>query len=384
MDAVVSYLRSTMLIERIFGVGIYVIVLCYFYLRVQSAKSAESIKRYLNHYLIVLCIMAFFYIPSSTADLFRWRLLAEPWKKASFSWFLKNRLATNATPLGYLLVYLCQITGINGLLPMFSALGFFGNLFHIISREAVREKRNPDSVAVTLLYVMSSGVFLEVISGIRCMLAFSIVLRFVYDEMYEGKSLLRSLPFYLIAVLLHNAAIPLIGIRLICSIFEKRKSVFLTITNIIVAVSTFVLAVKLGNDYIDAAFAKADTYTSHNVYSNIWEYIIASLGLLLLSGCLLSFRKRYPEGWTNAKKSTRYFFIILVGLILFLGTYSIFHRFFIACIIISAPVIMAFLDLEHMNERRRSRQLIVLISILILFIACTRGNLCGYKFFLLD
>ncbi|MBQ6402964.1 MAG: EpsG family protein [Oscillospiraceae bacterium] len=381
MGSFINFLQSTMLIERLVGVTVYALVLGYFYNKIRHAKSPQMISRYLNRYLIVLCIMAFFYIPGTSADLYRWRALAEPWKNTSFSWFWTRRVILSPTPLGYLLIYICQMTGIDGLLPMVCALGYFGNLFHIFKCEAYRDNFDFDSLAVTLLFVMSFGTFLEVISGIRCMLSFSIVLRCVYDEMYERKHFVRNIPLYIIAALLHNAAIPLIGVRLVCAVFEQKRNAVLTMLNILVAAATFFLAIRLGNDYIESAFAKADSYTSQNIYAYSWEYVIAAIGWLVLLPVLWRFRKWYPEAWAKEKNALRYLLIVLAGDILFIGTYSVFHRYFAAALTVSVPLLTTFLNCERAKERFRARQTIVLFSLLILFLACARGNLCGYKFF---
>ena len=195
MNSIVDFLQSTMLIERLFGVGTYVLALGYFYNQIRCSKDFRKIEKYLNHYLIVLCTLAFFYVPGPSADLSRWRAMAEPWEKADLMWFLENRVLVSTVPAGYLLVFLCQKTGINGILPMICAAGFFGNVFHMIKFESKRENVNSDSVAVTLLFVMSTGVFLEVISGVRCMLALSIVIRCAYDEM-RLKELRRYKAYY--------------------------------------------------------------------------------------------------------------------------------------------------------------------------------------------
>ena len=139
--------------------------------------------------------------------------------------------------------------------------------------ESKRENVNSDSVAVTLLFVMSTGVFLEVISGVRCMLALSIVIRCAYDEMRMQKGVVRHIPLYIVAVLLHTAATPLIAIRFMCMIFEKKRNTILTFLNVIFVALCALMAVALGSDYIDAAFDKAMSYISHNVYSYVWEYL---------------------------------------------------------------------------------------------------------------
>ena len=383
MDSVVSFLQSTMLIERLFGVGTYVLLLGYYFNKIQNASNTRMIDKYLNHYLIILCILAFFYIPGQSADLSRWRQMAEPWKNVGFGWFWEHRVITSTVPIGYLLVYLCQTTGINGILPMVCALGFFGNVFHMIKCEAKRENVNADSVAMTLFLVMASGVFLEVISGVRCMLAFSIVVRCAYDEMRLEKKMLLHIPFYVFAVLLHTAAIPLVGIRLVCMLFEKRKSPILTFANVLFVLISILMALRIGTDYVDAAFEKAGSYTSHNVYSYIWEYIIAAIGILLILSIVYRMKRCYPNEWCETKASGRYLILILACSLAFASTYSIFQRFFSASIISSIQVAMTLFSCENMNGRWKKRRQVYLISLVILLLACTRGNLCGYKFFYL-
>ena len=384
MSSIINYLQSTMLIERLFGVGFYAIMLGYFYNKIQHAKSSEQIARFLNHYLMVLCLMGFFYVPGANADLYRIRNLVDIWLRSDFASVWNYRIITSSTPIGNFLFYICQRTHINGLLPAISALGFYGNAFHIIKCESRRENRTADSIAVFLLFAMSSGRFLEVISGIRCMLAFSIVFRFMYDEMYENRSMLRSVPFYIVAVLLHTASIPLIGIRLVCTLFEKKRNIASTILNALIAIAVFVIGIRVGDDYIDAGFTKANNYILSNSYSYRWEYIIVILSMTVVVMTLWRLRKRYPEGFAEEKNGIRFLMILLVGEIFTITTYSIFHRFAAVSVFFSAPVVLTFLNLESENGRYRSRQTIVIISLTVLFLACVRGNLCGYKFFLLS
>lgn len=383
MDSVMGFLQSTMLVERLYGVAAYVLSLGYYFNKIQNAKNTKRIDKYLNHYLIILCILAFFYIPGQSADLSRWREIAKPWGKAGFGWFWENYVITSTAPVGYLLVYLCQLTGIDGILPMVCALGFFGNVFHMIKCEAKRENVNADSVAMTVLLVMASGVFLEVISGVRSMLAFSIVIRCVYDEMRLGKKILFHIPFYVIAVLLHPAAMPLVGIRLVCLLLEKKRSPILMFINMLFVLMSILIALRIGIDYIDAAFAKAKSYTSHNVYSYAWEYIIAAIGILLIISIVYKLKRCYPNEWLETKNSGRYLILILAYTLVFFRTYTIFQRFFSVSMISSIPVAMTLFSCENMNGRWKKRRQVVLTLLVILLLACTRGNLCGYKFFYL-
>ena len=267
---------------------------------------------------------------------------------------------------------------------MLSALGFYGNLFHIFKCEAKRGNRSSDSIAVTLLFIMSSGRFLEVISGIRCMLAFSIIFRFIYDEMYENKSIIRSIPFYVIAVLLHSAAIPLVALRLFFSCFEKKKNILSTILNGLLATIVLLIGIKIGEDYLDAALATANYYLSANIYSYGWEYIIVSLSLLIILSCSWKLWKWYPEAFTKEKNIIKFLLILFVCEGLTISTYTIYHRFTAISISLSIPLVLTLLNQEENSSFSRTRKIIVIVSMMILFLASIRGNLCGYKFFLIN
>ena len=179
-----------------------------FFNKIKKASSVKIINKNLNYYLITLCLLAFFYIPGESADLTRWREMSEVWSNFDFEWFWEHRIQTSSVPAGYLLVYLCQSTGINGILPMICAFGFFGNIFHMLKNEAKRENVNSDSVALTLFFVISTGFFLEAISGVRCMLAFSIVIRCAYDEMRLNKNIIYNIFFYIFATYIMSFKIP--------------------------------------------------------------------------------------------------------------------------------------------------------------------------------
>ena len=198
-----------------------------------------------------------------------------------------------------------------------------------------------------------------------------------------NKNIIYNIFFYIFAVLLHNAAMPLTGMRFICLLFEKKKKPVWTIINFLIALGSILLALRLGNDYIDAALEKATLYMSQNTYSYIWEYIIASIGILLILYVLYKLKKRYPMEWIRTKAPARYLLLNLVYTLFFFNVYSIFHRFFSASLICSIPIIIEFFSCEYAKQRYKMRFRVVLVLLIILLLASIRGNLSGYKFFYL-
>ena len=213
------------------------------------------------------------------------------------------------------------------------------------------------------------------------MLAFSLVVRHIYAELYESKSILKSIPYYIVAALLHSASIPLIGIRLFCSLFEKKRKAIGTVFSVLITVTVFGVAVMVGEDYIDASFDKASSYLKNDQYSYIWEHAIAVLSLLVVLYLLINLRKKNPGLYIKDKSAIRILYVLLLFQIVTIMSYTIFHRFVIVSSLLCIPIMLSYLTSEHEQTRVKSRQNIVIVSLIILFLACTRGNLCGYKFF---
>ena len=81
-----------------------------------------------------------------------------------------------------------------------------------------------------------------------------------------------------------------------------------------------------------------------------------------------------------------YTFIIacVIMAITFIYEYSIFHRSitYIAPILM-LPLLMITLQREQQCHKRNFKNIMFLFIIILLVIACTRGSLCGLKFFVL-
>ena len=84
---------------------------------------------------------------------------------------------------------------------------------------------------------------------------------------------------------------------------------------------------------------------------------------------------------------TRNIAILLLVLALFeiilIRSYSIFHRFVAASTMICAPLIGITVENWIENGKVVKVRNLIIVCLLILGLACVRGNLCGYKFFIL-
>ena len=107
--------------------------------------------------------------------------------------------------------------------------------------------------------------------------------------------------------------------------------------------------------------------------------------LALVLYTLLQYRKiKDEEGMQGLKPLAQFNAFMCVPEILFCFEYTIFHRFIMFSSIIIAPLMYAVLQYKLQKEDHRYVNFVRVLTLAILAVACVRGNLCGYKFFLLD
>ncbi len=401
------WLSRTMLIERLSGVFVYVLVTLYGYSRIMHTENPQKLRRIFACVLAAVGIMGFFYIPGDAADLCEWRNMYDSyWHNRTFFEFLKGPVLNSSTPISYILIYLCQKTTLQGMLPCVVALIFFGFVFAIFkdcagrckiensapkfSNSLIKSEINGRTdtayaLALTFLCFMAAGEFLEVISGVRCLTALSIVAYCIYTETVGDRSLLKNIVLYGIACLMHLAAIPIFGIRLAYLLFGQLGSKMPKIGSYITAIVLCAVGITVGGSYITAAFNKGVSYINNNWYSYTWEYIIGFIQLVLVVYTLVQYRKiKDEEVLSKLKPLAQFNTIMCVVEVLLCFEYTIFHRFIMFSSIIIIPVMYTVLQYKMQKKDYRYVTFVRVLTLAMFFIACARGNLCGYKFFLLD
>ena len=400
-------LSRTMLVERLMGVFVYVIVTLYGYSRIMHTESPKKLKGVFTAVWIALGIMAFFYIPGNAADLCEWRNIYDAyWDHRTFFEFLKGPVLDSSTPVSYIVIYLCQKTGLQGLLPCVVALVFFGFVFAIFKDCAKRCKLHDNTekitkslfknnvngrtnatyaLALTLLCFMAAGEFLEVISGVRCLTALSIMAWCIYTEMVGERTLLKNFLIYGIACLVHLVAIPIFAVRLLYILVGQLGNKIPKAGNYITALVLSLVGVAVGGRFLIAAFEKGVSYLSNSWYSYTWEYLIGFMQLALILVTLIQYRKIKEEDGLGHLKALSLFNAFMCAVeIVFCFEYTIFHRFIMFSSIIIVPIMYTVLQYKLQKNDYRYVNFVRVLTLVMFFIACARGNLCGYKFFLLN
>lgn len=346
-------------------------------------KSDKSkLKKILTIYLFFLCILAFFYIPSKTADLYRYIISAKYYNSISPS-NLNNLIVNSSSPMQIIYFYLIGRLHIDGLIPAITAFIYYGCYFRIVYGCTKKYDISNKSVALSLLLIMAMGGFLSVISIVRAFVAFSIIALSIYREIIENKSPFSNIILYLFAAMMHLSAIVMVVIRFMLLFFSKEKKISRKIINILFVLALSILILKYGSSYFDSMRDKADYYTGHTVYSYIWEYLISFIYMILSTFILILFN-RNKSGYFEIDKLIKYNLIINLIILCFSFEYSIFTRFQMFSGILFTPVFAFYLDyLSKNNKKSILLTYVYIIAVIAMFLlACTRGNLCGYKFLL--
>lgn len=369
------------LIERLTGVMVYSIVL---FIVVYYIYKTRRLGKILGIYAIVLALMAFVYEPSVTADLYRIYDAMRYFSQMPWDMF-QNELLSTATPAYLIYIRLIGSIGIQELLPAITAYIYYINIFYVIKRSALKYKVSNKSVALALFFLMSFGQFIQVISGIRSMLAFSIVVRCMYEEVIENKNPVINLWKYICAFLLHPVGVVACVIRIFYEIFcFKAKNYTQLMIKIVFIICIFLVGIFIALPYIENMLFAAQEYITNDGYSYIWEYCMSGIYLALMAYSLYKYKNYLKENKTIQSLVKLLKILICVICMLFFE-YTIFQRFTVFISMLFIPIYIYILRLVEKNFLKNERYIKIMfyIPLMVLLLACLRGNLSAYKFFVL-
>lgn len=373
--------------ERIIGVGIYAIIAVAFYLIL--CRDNIRIKRTLYMYAIILSSLAYFFIPATVTDLYRLWITAESYNRFPIMQMVQEIFNGWSSPLG--LVYVCIVSKINPhLLPAITSMLFYYNVFYIIADYSEKHYISNRVVALVTFLYMSTGVYGEVISGIRSLLAFSFIARCCYNEIYNDKSILKNLPIYILAALFHQGAMVLVVLRFAAKILFDEKGMKRIAYLLLLGVVVLVFYNRY-ESLVQKVMRNAESYLTTGGFSYIWEFVFNTI-FAVITLLIFYYTSRNQTISTQSIKMRKFVMLIFAVCIVSINSYSIYHRFILFSSMIALPV---FLEVVGERERRtneyslsRNNKFItgnnlLMMSFVILFLSCLKGNLNGIRFFTL-
>lgn len=365
------------LISRSFGIGLYFIALIIFCNLISKAKDYKQIKKILNIYLLILCTFGFCFKPNTGNDLYRITEILHIFANDSKEMII-YRITNSSTPIELIYYYTIAKIGIDGLLPALTAFISYKIIFNILIKYTKKTELNGKTISITLLIIMSNSAFMLCISNIRTVLMISIFSKCLYEEYYENKNIIKNLPSYIIASLIHNMGVIVVGLRFACFLFEKNsKNQIISLMKKTFIIITMLILTYYYKDIIIRTMDKANSYLSGGSYDYFWENIITCLEFILL----FFLQHKSKKSITKNKNIYKLLLIFNTIIILFCTEHSIFTRFTTLLLFISIPIIADGINhIIYTKKNKEEEKLIVIYTILILIISCARGNLCSLKF----
>ena len=363
--------------ERAWSIILYAVISCCFFWILKNPKCKTT--PVLWGYALILAILGFFFKPAESVDLYRLWMVADYYKGLPFLDMAQRVFMDwSGAPLSH--IYLASLYTINmHLIPALTAWLFYVNIFYIISNYSAKKNINHSVIALIVFFFMSRGIYGEVISGIRNMLAFSFIARCVYNEIYNNTSIIWNIPIYVLAALFHQAAFALIGIRFaFYALFENRglKRILYTLALVLISV----LFLSFFENIARSAIRTAEIYINNDIYAYVWEYILNSIYIILCLAVLF-----YPlksSKYSLAFKKIRVFIIgICIISITFINVYTIYHRFLTFAGLLALPALLETLNLDIATNRYWRYRILLACALFLLVAGGLRGNLNAIRFF---
>ena len=361
--------------ERIIGALTYGVLLLFFAFLIKNTK--KSPKKLLFVYTLILSVLAYFYIPNPGYDLERIYITLSQYYKPMNSYMLFGLLGRSFTPTINIFYYLVSKTNHFGIAPFTVSMIFYTCIFSVFCDVCEKNKIDGGKRALFLIFIMSMGTYLEVITNIRCMTAFAMITYCVYNELFNKKSILKHFPIYFIAGTIHLAALAMIIIRIAIYPLQKRKwKLFYAL----LPLSILGLIYIFYPEFINQIFFTESYYKENVTYTYLPEFILMSIMTVYIVFIKLIHWKSIMVD--ESLKFINFFsFILLAIIILNIGEYSMFHRIGTLHFLMNIPIMGKYLSLLN---KRSGVTLMFLISAIVLFIAATYGNLCGFKYFIFN
>lgn len=369
------------LFERLTSLFIYIAVLASAVLLIEWKKS--NYKAILIFYTIALSIMGFFYVPYKTADLYRINGYLETFSRYSWKQFFNYRIDKDIFAIDLIYYWLISQTGEPRLLPAINAFICYSCIFYIIIRTAQIYNISRKNIALTVLFFMSVGNYIFVISGIRSMLGICLLCFCFFRESIEKKFKLWHILLYLIAGFIHNFVFVLVFIRLIVPILTTRRSLVEKLIYVFFLCALAIVIFYLKPDYIKEVFNRAEGYLTEEIFSYFWNYLAGGFTGIILIIIFYHFRRNIVAK-KQLSENCIFFIICLMVSFVFIFEYSIFHRTitYIAPIL-GLPILMVALQDRERQGKVYLKNNMLLLTTILLLIVCARGSLCSLKFFVL-
>lgn len=326
-------------------------------------------------FLILLCfnvaIIGFNWIPYPTDDLLSYYRLMNEMKNGGLNFVNKFSDYRLFVVINYF-IYSISLTGIYNLLPAITGFIVYFLILYTIFDYANSNNISTYSLVLTTMLILCSLPLVQIVSGIRNYLAFSIIVYLLYMEAIKKKKVYMM--YYLIPVFIHPAVILIIIIRIsflflsTINIPQKLQLIILAFCLFFLIQFTGILGNVFKSSIANYILVNLKNYTGDASGSEAFSLRVYAYQGLFLIVCII-------VGVCNKIKKIRHkvytYNLLLEGISLFSVMCMMFsymyiaNRYYIFAIMLSGISIMIFI--EDTKEKLKP-----IISYIIL-VSCVAG-----------
>ena len=210
-----------------------------------------------------------------------------------------------------------------------------------------------------------------------------------FRESVEKKFNVFHVLLYILALLTHNMAIVIVGIRLAVLVFAPGKKLVTRFLICLAIAVGAVVAVLNFDSLLADIWDKASEFLFEESYSYFWEYVMGVIILIIFLGVCIKFQRLRGKEHTELVTYNMGAMFSTGISVVFFFVFSIFYRFIgHVTPILGLPMLMVTLEESEKNVSGRFKQMsfqsiTVMFSLVILALSVSRGSLSSLKFFVL-
>ena len=330
--------------------------------------AKKHLKIYLTIVTFVLSALAYFIVPQTTMDLYRYTNIMDYIREMGWNWAM-NRYG-DSNPLATVFLYGVSLLNNNNMLPAITAALTYGFTLALFYKAAKRFKVRNSEVFIAFLFLMLNLNYCYVINVVRIYIAYAILAYFLYMDLVEKKHRPLCFAVYVLLCYFHYAILVFVILRLIFIITGKLNGILSFIATATVPVILF-----LGYWFVDLFTGssslltyvgeKIEGYKTYETFG-IWQFLasVAKIGVFIIIGIITialcnELRKKYVENSLAEKarevavinKFTVFCFYVTLSVVTFIANYQFVLRtpYFIQ-MLISAPFLFLLTNLRKTNN----------------------------------
>ena len=324
---------------------------------------------------IVLSLIAFFFNPPASYDLYRIFEKVSWLKNTTFVDFFK--IYSGNQEIGFNFVLFLIVKNLNKhFVPMiFSLIGYL-IIFYIICDYSKVKKLNSFQTTFAILVFLLSYQHMYLISGIRNFIAMIFFTLLLYIEKIKKREGTLTHILYIIPLLFHSSMMIFIILRILIEFKDKIIEKIIMITSVIALFAPFIILkiLKLFNNGImHNIYIKFNNYINNN--SNFYQFLIVAAMILQLFIYAYMFYRIEKKELTTTKfhQYTKYIIYLSIGLV----PYSVmFDRILV---LLSSLSIIVLIDyLTSINKINKYNKFLCYLLILLISVFVFRNQVHNY------